>query len=354
MERPRQALLALEAQAQLDGPTREVFVRVAAVVEGDDPDDPTVYIDLCDAERRAVRVTRHGWAVVTSPPVRFRRPRGMHPLPVPQGGGSLAELRQFVNLPGKRRWLRFLAWLLKAFCPPGPDPILVVSGEQGSAKTTLARVARLLIDPHEVVDRSLPRDIRDLMIAANGSAVLSFDNLSHLPDWLTDALCRLATGGAFATRELYTDADEALFKAKRPVILNGIADIVTQGDLLDRAVLLHLPTIPKGKRKTEKTFWADFDAARPRLLGALLDCLVGTLQILPGLPESDLPRMADFALWGEAVCRAAGEPAGAFEKAARSNRREAAEIVLDSSVVAGPILALVTERPRSGRGRPRT
>ena len=225
MDALSQALLALEAQAQLDGPTLEVYLRVAAVVEGDDPDDPTVYIDLCDAERRAVRVDRHGWSVVTSPPVRFRRPRGMHALPVPQGGGSLAELRQFVNLPGKRRWLRFLAWLLKAFYPPGPDPILAVSGEQGSAKSSLARVARLLIDPHEVIDRSLPKDIRDLMIAANGSAVLSFDNVSHLPEWFADALCRLSTGAAFATRELYTDADEVQFRAKRLVILNGIPDL---------------------------------------------------------------------------------------------------------------------------------
>ena len=345
-----QALLTLEAHALLDGPTQDVYLRVAAVVEGDDTDDPTIYIDLCDPERRAVRLTREGWSVVVDPPIRFRRTRGMHPLPVPEGGGSLAKLRKFVNLPGKRRWRRFLPWLLKAYYPSGPDPILIISGEQGSAKSSLARVARLLTDPHEVIDRSPPREIRDLMIAAKNSAVLSFDNVSFLPDWFAEALCRLSTGEAFSTRVLYSDDDEVLFKVKHPVILNGIPDIVGQGDVLDRAILEHLPAIPPGKRKTETAFWAEFSMRRPKLLGALLDCLVGALEILPGLPESDLPRMADFALFGEAVCRAAGEPAGSFAKAAKSNRQEAAEIVLDSSVVAGPIMALVGGKASQWQG----
>jgi hypothetical protein len=351
MDALAQALLALEAQAQLDGPTREVHIRVAEVVDPDDLDNPAVYIDLADTERRAVRVTRQGWEVIDDPPVRFRRPRGMHPLPVPQTGGSLDDLRRFVNLPGKRRWRRFLAWLLAALRGRGPYPLLVVSGEQGSAKSALMQVARLLIDPHEIVDRSIPRDIRDLSIAANNSMVLSFDNVSFLPDWFSDALCRLSTGAAFATRELYSDSDEALFRAKRPVILTGIPDIATQGDLLDRSVLEHLPSIPEHKRKVETKFWNEFYACRPRLLGALLDCLVGGLNLAPEITESKLPRMADFALWGEAVCRATGEPAGAFLRSFRSNLREAAEIALDSSVVAGPIQALVGEGPWTGEAQ---
>ena len=338
MDTLAQALLALEAQAQFDGPTREVFLRTAEVADPDDPTSPTCYIDLGDPERRAVRVNREGWDVITDPPVRFRRPRGMHPLPVPQAGGSLADLRQLVNVPGKRGWRLFLAWLLQVFRTQGSDPILVISGEQGSAKTAAMRVARLLTDPHEVVDRSLPKDIRDLMIAATNCKVMSFDNVSHLPDWMPDALCRLSTGAAFSTRELYSDAEEVFLKAKRPVIINGIPDLASQADLLDRAILLHLPRIPANARVSEVDYWAIFHERRPALLGALLDCMVGALQLAAGITLDAPPRLADFAIWGEAVCRAAGEPKGAFLKAFRANADRAAEIALESSPVGEAVL----------------
>lgn len=63
--------------------------------------------------------------------------------------------------------------------------------------------------------------------------------------WISDTLCRLATGGGFAVRRLYSDMDEVLFDAARPVILNGIEDIVTRPDLADRAVFLTLEPIPE-------------------------------------------------------------------------------------------------------------
>ena len=108
------------------------------------------------------------------------------------------------------------AWLVAAFRPHGPYPILVLHGEQGSAKSTTARVLRALLDPNTAPLRGEPRDLRDVMIAASNGWIISFDNLSRIPHWLSDALCRLATGGGFSTRELYTDSEEVLFDAQRP------------------------------------------------------------------------------------------------------------------------------------------
>jgi hypothetical protein len=341
-----QAVQALEAAAQLDGPLREVHIRIAVVVDPADPDHPTIYWDLVDAERRAVRITAGGWEVIAHTPVRFIRPRGMLPLPVPQPGGGLDDLWHFVNLPGRHQRRLYLAWLLTALRGRGPYPILIISGVQGSAKSTTQRVARELIDPHAAVDRAPPRDVRDLMIAATNCAVLTYDNLSYLPDWLSDSLCRLSTGAAFTTRELYTNDEEFLFCARRPVILNAIPDIAGQGDVLDRSVLLDLPAIPARRRVAEQTFWADFVARLPALLGELLDVMVRALRIEPTIERHDLPRMADFAVWGEAVCRAAGEPAGAFMTSYRANRREAAAIALESSPVAGAVLALLRDQPQ--------
>ncbi len=109
-----------------------------------------------------------------------------------------------------------IAWALAVLRYYGPYPILVLAGEQGSAKSTFSKMLRALLDPNTAPLRALPREDRDLFIAANNGHLLSFDNVSGLPAWISDTLCRLATGGGFAVRQLYTDQDEALFDAQRP------------------------------------------------------------------------------------------------------------------------------------------
>ena len=130
--------------------------------------------------------------------------------------------------------------------------------------------------------------------------VLAFDNLSGLPAWLSDTLCRLASGGAFSTRRLFTDQDEILFTAARPVILNGIEDIITRPDLADRAILLGLAPIAERQRRPEHVLWREFELARPHILGALVDAAAYGLRMRPHVRLQRLPRMADFALWATA------------------------------------------------------
>src|SRR5262249_53324906 len=175
--------------------------------------------------------------------------------------------------------------------------------------------------------------------AAGSGHVLAWDNVSGLPPWISDTLCRLATGGGFAVRQLYTDEDEVLFDATRPVILNGIEDIVTRPDLADRAVFLTLEPIPEECRRPEAELWAAFEAERPRILGVLLDAVVEGLRRLPETRLPKLPRMADFALWVTA-CEAALWPAGAFWSAYCGNRDEAAEGVIDADPIAAAVRAI--------------
>ena len=285
------ALNLLEARAQFDGPERTVHVRVAE-------HEGRIYLDLADQAWRAVEIGPDGWRVVGEPPVRFRRPAGLLPLPIPQRGGSLGELRSFLNLPGEDDLVLVAAWLLATLRHGGPYPLLVISGEQGSAKTVLSKMLRALIDPNAAPARTLPREERDLFIAANNGHVLAFDNVSALPAWLSDTLCRLASGGSFAVRRLYTDEDEVLFEAARPVILNGIEDVITRPDLADRALFLTLPSISDARRRPEIELWREFELARPRLLGALLDAASHGLRVLPDVRLQRLPRMADFARLG--------------------------------------------------------
>jgi hypothetical protein len=331
------ALGVLEAQALFGGTIAPVFVRVAE-------HGGNLYIDLADAHWRAVEVTPRGWCVVERPPVRFRRPAGMLPLPEPARGGTIEELRPFVNVATEADWKLLVAWLLGALQARGPYPVLALHGEQGTAKTTTARVLRALVDPNTAAVRAEPRDVRDLMIAAANGWMQVFDNLSRLPAWLSDALCRLSTGGGFATRKLYSDADEVLLDAVRPVALTSIEEVVARGDLLDRSIIVDLPPIPEERRRPEEQFWAAFAWAQPRILGALLDAVATALARMPTLQLVRLPRMADFARWIAAAEPALGWVPGEAIAAYRGNRAAAHELALDASSVALAVRALLDGR----------
>ena len=240
----------IQARARFDAPERVVYVRVGGL-------DGRLYLDLCDESWRAVEIDATGWRIIDSPPVRFRRAAGMKALPAPASGGSVETLRSFLNVKRYADFVLAVSWLLEAFRDCGPYPVLVLSGEQGSAKSTFSELLRALIDPNTAPLRALSREDRELFIAANNGHVLAFDNVSGLRDWISDTLCRLATGGGFAVRQLYTDQDEVLFDAARPVILNGIEDIVARPDLADRAVFLTLEPISEDRRRLEAELWAE-------------------------------------------------------------------------------------------------
>ena len=330
------ALNVIEAKAHFDAPERLVHIRVGGL-------DGRLYLDLGDETWRAVEIDATGWRVIDNPPVRFRRASGMKPMPIPTCGGSIEALRSFLNVQSDADFVLVVAWALACLRNRGPYPVIVLSGEQGSAKSTFSAILRALLDPNTAPLRALPREDRDLFIAASNGHVLAFDNVSGLPAWISDTLCRLATGGGFAVRQLYTDQDEVLFDAARPVILNGIEDIVTRPDLADRAVFLTLEPIPEECRRPEQELWAAFEAERPRILGVLLDAVAKGLAMLPQTKLEKLPRMADFALWATA-CETALWPAGTFWSAYCGNRDEAVEGVIDADPIAAAVRAMMATR----------
>jgi hypothetical protein len=267
----------------------------------------------------------------------------MLPLPVPERGGSIEALRSFLNLSNQNDFVLVAAWLLAALRPRGPYPLLAISGEQGSAKTVLSKLLRALVDPNMAAVRALPREERELMIAANNGHVLAFDNLSGLSPWLSDALCRVASGGSFAIRRLYTDDEEVLFKAARPTVLNGIEEVIARSDLVDRAIFLTLGPIPEEQRRSEIELWREFELARPRILGALLDAAGHGLQTVGSVQLTRLPRMADFALWAMA-CERSLWPAGTFSRAYTASRKTAIEGMIDTDPITACVQALMSER----------
>jgi hypothetical protein len=249
-------------------------------------------------------------------------------------------LRPFLNVETAQDFILLVMWLLAALRGRGPYPILVLMAEQGAAKTTTTRVLRKLLDPSESDVRRPPRNMEDLMIAATNSHVVAFDNLSRLSDELSDNLSMLATGGGFAVRTLYTNTEEQIFHAQRPIVLNGISQAATRGDLLDRAIVVTLPPIPEHERKDEVTFWREFELARPSILGALLDAISIGLRRVDDVYLERKPRMADFAVWGVAVERGCPWKEGSFMRIYTGNRLRAVESALDGDPVVEIVRAI--------------
>jgi hypothetical protein len=330
------AIAVLEGKAVHDSPEYPVHVRLAE-------HEGKIYLDLADKDWNAVEVDVDGWRIIKDPPVKFRRPRGLMPLPIPRPGGRVDDLRRFVNVEGDDDWRLVVGWEVQAFRPRGPYPVLCLHGEQGCGKSTKARALRSLLDPSTAPLRSEPREPRDLMIAATNAWAVAFDNLSHLPDWLSDALCRLATGGGFSTRELFTDAEEMIFDAMRPCALTSIEDLASRGDLLERSIIIRLPRISEQRRRTERQFWTEFEQARPAILGALLDAVSAALARVDTITLDAMPRMADFAVWVTAAEPALGWAPGAFLTAYRGNQRDANELALEASPIVVPLRKLMEQ-----------
>jgi hypothetical protein len=324
----------LEAKAQFEGPEQAIYTRVAER-------GGKVYVDLCDAKWRTVEISAEGWRVVHDPSVKFVRAKGMAPLPTPVPGGDAEVLRGLINLKndpeGDQAWRLILAWLVKALRARGPYPVLTLLGGQGTAKSTAARILRSLVDPSTVPLRSPPKNEHDLVIDSVSSWVIAFDNISELPSWLSDAICRLATGGGYATRTLYTDRDQELFEAMRPVVLNGITDVATRPDLLDRALIVNLRPIEKSERREEKEIFAELEEARPAILGFLFDAISEGLRSISEVRLDGMPRMADFARWAVATEQALGAEKGAFMEAYGASQEEAVGQALEASPVAAPL-----------------
>lgn len=326
------ALGVLEGKAIFEGEEHEVHLRIAE-------HEGTIVLDLCNSAWQVVVINKDGWRVVDESPVKFRREKAMLALPLPEQGGSLDGLRELLNVEDDG-WALVAAWLVAAVRPGKPFPILCLHGEQGSAKSTNARALRSLVDPNSAPLRVEPKNAHDLAIAANNGWVVVFDNLSYMPAWLSDALCRLSTGGGFSTRMLYENDEEVIFNAKRPVILSGIEEVVTRADLIDRSLLVSLPAIPERRRVTEDEFWKRYELAWPKNLGGLLTAVSVAIRRLPDIRLEGRPRMADFAMWGMAAEPELGLNTP-FLDAYKQNRDSANDLAMESSPVAKYIRSLM-------------
>jgi hypothetical protein len=275
------ALAVIEGIAASREP-EAVHLRVGSTADG------AVVLDLGDGDR-AVVIGPRGWVVAPSP-VLFRRTALTRPLPDPKPGGDLGALWPLTTIAAESRPL-VLAWLI-ANLRDGAHPILGLLGQHGTGKTTTARRVAAVTDPSAAEVRAMPRDLEAWAVAASGSYVVPIDNVSSLPPWFSDALCRAVTGEGIVRRKLYTDSDVSVLSFRRAVILTSIDPGVIRGDLGDR--LLAVETEPPRRRLTDEALADEFAALHGEILGGLCDLAVRVFAAMDALPPVALPRMADY------------------------------------------------------------
>lgn len=327
----------IAARARYAGSEEKVHLRIATS-EGE------LCIDLGNRQRDVVRITEEGWFVCRKLQVEFTRTASMRALPIPQAGGSIESLSRYMRFQSEDDLILLITWLLAAYRSKGPYPVLAICGEKDAGKTTATRLIRSLVDPNKVAISDLPRNGEELIFCAEQQHVLAFDNLAPVKPNLSDALCRLSTGGGYRTRKLYSDKDEVTFDAMRPIILNGIGNLVTRPDLVDRCIFLHLEPILDDERISEDEYWSEFEKEKPLILGALFNGLVAGLKNLPDLEPQPLLRMADAMRWAIACETAYWDP-GTVAAAYRRNQTQALEELAEADPLISFFESLMEFRP---------
>ncbi len=335
-------LSTLEAIAIFRGETREVHLRTAE-------HQGKIYLDLGTDNWNAIEIDTVGWRLIIEPPVRFWRPDSLLPLPIPVNGGDLDELKDLLNVDGSS-WTLIITFLLFCFCPDKTYPVLVLSAHRGSGKTAAAEIIKGLIDPGKAALIKLQGDTHKLAVAATRRHLMVYDNVSHISPDQSDDLCRIATGFGFSTRTLHTTDEETTFELTRPQIITAIDALVTRDDLADRVLMAQLPEIPADKRLPQGELNAKVEAARPRILGALLTALSQTLAQLPHTKPDTLPRMADYAKFAIASEKALGLETGEFMETFNESREQSRQIVIESSPVGEAIVRLMEATPLIWKG----
>ena len=305
-------------------PRQRLHLRTAPVEGG-------LVIDIGDTTGRVIVVTTQGWEVRdpgSGSPL-FRRTDQVHPLPTPEPGGSLEELRALLNVTHDT-WPLVLGWLIAAPFGGISRPWLFNTGPQGSGKSDAGRIIASVWDPREALT-SPPRwnDRGDPAALAANSYILGYDNLSTISAEFSDWLCSVVTGAVDNRRVLHTTATMLVMSFIRTGVLTGITLGSVRPDLLERLVHVEFDVIEGHQRKYHADIMRAFGQAHGRILGALLDAVCLALTNLRRAKAEGLvvPRMSDYAALLRAYDLGTGttDLFGAYTGAVSDRLREQAE-----------------------------
>lgn len=330
-------LSVLEGRARFEGKEIELQNRTAWK-------NNELFYDLTNEEWQAIRINKDGWELIDKPPILFKRFSHHKAQIVPVKNGDVKLFLNYINVVNTEHQLLLLVFLISCFIPDFPHVMLVVFGSQGSSKSTLSKLARLVVDPSLVDVASFPHRGTELIQALAHHYLLFFDNVSHITEEESDTLCKAITGGGHVKRELYSNDEDIIYNFMRCIGMNGINLVTTRPDLLERSLLLELERIEPEKRKTEQELYQNFAGDLPSILGGIFDVLVKAIQIQPTIKLNSHHRMADWSLWGCAIAEALGYPKEEFLNAYQNNITRQSEMLLSENIVATTLFSFMEEK----------
>lgn len=354
----------LQAQAEFGKSKYDLSLRVAEY-------DGDFYYDLTDEKHRCIKISKNDgiWQVLDKTPIPlFRRHNQVSQdepslvyqnieIEIFQKSNSFSKkedpldefLSKMTNIKQDNSETRLLIQvaLISYFIPNIPHPIMILHGSAGSAKSTLQFLLKNIIDPAKPSLLTLHNNSTEFIQQLAHNYLATYDNLKFTPYWLADEVCKAVTGVGQTKRLLYTDDEDKIYEYKHCLIFNGINIAFSEPDVLDRSIVIHLDEIEDDKRRTEKEILNEFYSFRPFILKFIFDTLSKAIVIKDKVLSNTkrLPRMADFALWGEAILQTWGYKEGKFLKIYYDNMGRQNDEVIDSHPIAFAIRKLIEESP---------
>ncbi len=324
----------LEALA-FEEPEIKLYNRVAK-------SDGEFLYDLTNENWQVIRINSQQWVVEDNFPPIFTRHAHQKEQVYPVKGGDVWVLFKFLKVPEGKKLL-LLIYIISCFVPDISHPVDLMSGPPGSGKSMTMEFTGDIINPSHTPRLKMPKGDKEIVQVFDHHYATHFDNLDVLPNWFSDIVCRAVTGEGSEYRSLYSDDGAVIREYRRCVGLNGVNVAATQVDLLDRSILVELEKFPEGVRMEEEKLRRNFANEKPRILGGIFDTLVKAMKVYPSVEIYNLPRMADFAMWGYAIGEALGGYGEEFLKLYSDNENERVHETIFQNNLANAVVALINK-----------
>lgn len=313
-----------------------------------------IYIDMCNSNRhRIVEISKKDIVVYESYNIPLLESKN-NTLALPDFDPS-AKIEDLLPLIDKyfyideSKKLLLAVYIVSLFIEPIQSPILILNGSKGSGKTTCMRWLKELVDP-TIDDVSLfPSSERDLAIMLDNSYMVAFDNVSDcsISNNASDMLCVAISGGIKSTRKLYTDGELTYKTLKNKIVMNGIGNLVSKADVLDRSLIISMKRIPEAKRQSIISLEDSFERDIPKFLGSIFKILQFTLKTVNDVDIQNISRLIDFCQYGYAIAEVLEKGNGnKFLKLYQENINELNVTALEENPIAVCIINLMKDKKK--------
>lgn len=304
-----------------------------------------LYVDLCRSDWKILEISKEEIKIIDSEDIIFERFNHMKEIK-PILNANIEDINLYAkNFElSQEDILMSKIELITSFLPHIPRTIDQTSASMGSGKSVFTKQMRSICDPSQLEVLIFPENEQELLLQARQNAFIPYDNMRFINHRMSDLMCSIATGVSFSKRKLYTDSESIIEKLMRKIVLNGINRTGNNSDFGDRSVELKLKRIKPSKRKSESELRKDFEIDKPKIQGACFKIIQEAIKIIDTIKINELPRMADYCIWGEAISRVLGNEKGYFVKIYFEKINNLSDEILETNDIAKALLIFANQK----------